>query len=397
MSRSQSAGLPGLASARLAALAGLLCAGAVLAAPSAVRAGPAPPASAGQRDELTSVFCTGPGTCMAVGEQGKVNKPVFTLAETWTAGRWRVLPTPRPAGVVGSQLLSVACLGPARCVAVGFATQTSDAVFGLVQVWNGRTWRALRLPGASSSVQMLPDGVSCLRRGCLIVGSYASGHAYPLAAWLTDSSVRMLRPPVPPHAQGAGFGGVSCVEPASCMAVGGQARGTATPALAERWNGRRWRVLATPNPPHAASSTLSQVSCVSPARCLAVGAVNYFNRTGVFARNQAWASGHWRAVQVTGRQPGNPSLSAVSCTPAFTCLAVGVTQSARAFAQTWNGTTLRPAPARQIPGIGPTAIDCTAVARCVAVGLRGGAGLAFSTAAELWNGRTWRSLAAASP
>ena len=384
--------------ARLAALAGMLSlAGSALTAGSAQASPAVAGARAGQRDELSGVSCTSGASCMAVGERGLVNKPVRTLAEQWAAGRWRVLATPSPSDVVGSELLAVSCAGPGRCVAVGFSTRTSDAVFGLVQVWNGRTWRALRLPGASPSVQMLPTGVSCLRRGCLIVGSYASGPAYPLAFWVTGSSLRRLHPALPPHAAGAGFGGVSCTGSASCMAVGGQLRGSATPALAESWNGRHWRVLATPNPPHAADSGLNQVSCVSAARCFAVGSVNYFNRTGVFARNAVWAGSRWRTVRLTGRQAGNPPLSAGSCTPTFTCLAVGVSQSARAFAQAWNGTVLRPAPARQIPGIGPTAIDCTSAARCVAVGLHGGTGQAFSAAAELWNGRTWRSLAPASP
>jgi hypothetical protein len=384
--------------ARLAVLASLLClANSALAVPP-VQASPAAAARASQRDELEGVSCTSPATCMAVGERGPVNRPVRTLAESWTGGRWHVLPTPSPVGVVDSELLDVSCSGPARCVAVGFSTRTSDAVFGLVQVWNGRTWRALRVPGASStSLQLLPVGVSCLRNGCLIVGDYAVGPNYPLAMWVTGSKLHVLHPAVPAHAAGAAFSGVSCTGPDSCLAVGGQLGGSTTPALAESWNGQKWRVLATPNPANAADSSLGQVSCVSAARCFAVGSVDYFNRTGVFARNLVWTGGRWRAVRLTGRQPHNPALSAASCTRAFTCLAVGVNQSARPFAQIWNGTSLRPSPARLMKGFGPTWVDCTSAAHCIAVGLRDEPGLAFGTAAELWNGHTWRSLAPASP
>lgn|GEM_PF-3229753 len=85
-----------------------------------------------------------------------------------------------------------------------------------------------------------------------------------------------------------------------------------------------------------------------------------------------------------------------------TCPSVGVSPGSqrpggRDTGHFWNGAILRPAQARQILGIGPTAIDCPTAAYCVAVGLRVGARLAFSAAAELWNGWTSRSLATASP
>src|ERR1039458_10698773 len=51
--------------------------------------------------------------------------------------------------------------------------------------------------------------------------------------------------------------GVSCVSVGACIAVGDMKNGAGTKVtLAERWNGRRWSVQATPNPAGALSADL---------------------------------------------------------------------------------------------------------------------------------------------
>ena len=67
--------------------------------------------------------------------------------------------------------------------------------------------------------------------------------------------------------------GVSCPRPAMCMAVGDRARaiGTDQP-LAERWDGNRWRVVATQAVAGKnGASYLETLSCATPTRCLAIG------------------------------------------------------------------------------------------------------------------------------
>jgi len=60
--------------------------------------------------------------------------------------------------------------------------------------------------------------------------------------------------------------------------VGLYTRDQANFALAERWDGVRWSIQATPVPVGAQSSELLAVSCSSITACTAVG--DYTNRAG---------------------------------------------------------------------------------------------------------------------
>jgi hypothetical protein len=55
--------------------------------------------------------------------------------------------------------------------------------------------------------------------------------------------------------------------------VGGDSTGT----VAESWNGTRWSVQATPNPPTAGETFFEGVSCTSATTCTAAG---YYDSTG---------------------------------------------------------------------------------------------------------------------
>jgi len=134
------------------------------------------------------------------------------------------------------------------------------------------------------------------------------------------------------------------------MAVGGDGAGG---ALAERWNGRRWAVRATAP---GSDELLSAVSCTSAMACTAVG----------FHTIERWNGAEW-AIQ---RSPGiRGSLAGVSCATAHACTAVGEGIKG-AVAEHWNGSkwviqrTPRPA-RRTLAGV-----SCTSARVCTAVGFR---------------------------
>src|SRR5262249_56611591 len=70
-----------------------------------------------------------------------------------------------------------------------------------------------------------------------------------------------------PAKGGAFLFGVSCPSSSWCTAVGLSNRGS----LAERWNGRRWRIQPTPNPAGSQNVVLNGVGCYSGSACTAVG------------------------------------------------------------------------------------------------------------------------------
>jgi hypothetical protein len=65
---------------------------------------------------------------------------------------------------------------------------------------------------------------------------------------------------------------VSCTASSNCVAAGSRDDNSGiTPAtLIERWNGLRWALVPSPNPPRSLSA-LSGISCVSASLCMAVG------------------------------------------------------------------------------------------------------------------------------
>ncbi len=189
--------------------------------------------------------------------------------------------------------------------------------------------------------------------------------------------------------------GVSCVTARNCLAVGidHNARPGAGGPLAETWNGATWRTVGVRLPPGATAGVLSGVSCVSAARCVAVGS-SYDKGSGRgFALADTWNGRAWTPVQLPGPGGADASLSGVSCKSAASCVAVGSSVSggpAVPLAEIWDGkrwTQTRP-PASggglTISDLG--AVSCASPARCVAVSVSEGPPVAVI---ESWNGRVW--------
>jgi hypothetical protein len=64
---------------------------------------------------------------------------------------------------------------------------------------------------------------------------------------------------------------VSCPSTKSCFAVGNQRSGAFYKTLVEHWDGRRWSVMASPEPSGASVTILNAVSCPTLSNCAAVG------------------------------------------------------------------------------------------------------------------------------
>jgi hypothetical protein len=81
--------------------------------------------------------------------------------------------------------------------------------------------------------------------------------------------------------------------------AGGQ-RGEVT--LAARWNGKSWSLLHTPNVPRPAlNSMLDAISCASPTACIAVGNSDRgIGKTGYATHDRAlaewWNGTKWRML-----------------------------------------------------------------------------------------------------
>jgi hypothetical protein len=196
--------------------------------------------------------------------------------------------------------------------------------------------------------------------------------------------------PSPPGSISSVFADVSCTSAANCIAVGTGDTTTGTFALAERWNGSKWTVQATPA---AADASLGGVSCSSPSSCTAVG--SYRKGSSALTLAERWDGARW-TIQTTPNRAGSThnSFHAVSCPTATSCMAVGmfldpIAKYYRPLVEHWNGSTwaiqTTPSPSTLIELSG---VSCTSASACTAV---------FDTIAERWNGTTWTVQTLAKP
>jgi hypothetical protein len=101
----------------------------------------------------------------------------------------------------------------------------------------------------------------------------------------------MLPTPSPAGTAISSLLGVACAGPSACTAVGSSITATgASQAVAEHWNGTRWRIQPTPKLSQGAS--LNGVSCTSASACTAVG------RSGVGPLAERWNGARW-SIQAT--------------------------------------------------------------------------------------------------
>jgi hypothetical protein len=232
------------------------------------------------------------------------------LAEGWNGNSWTIQSTTNP----GTGALSgVSCTTPTACTAtvIGFNQ-------ALAERWDGTSWTLQAAPGSPF------NGVSCTSAtACTAVGEGDDGTFLPgtqAEAW--DGTSWTIQPT--PNPSGASsLSGVSCTSATACTAVGYSNNGSTDLPLAERWDGSTWAIQTTPTPSGATDSSLSGVSCSSATECTAVG--SYDDSSGVqVALVERWDGSTW-TIQNTPIPSGatGSSLSAVSCTSATACTAVG--------------------------------------------------------------------------
>ena len=341
--------------------------------------------------ELLSVSCASASACTATGNSTNSSGVSVTLAAQWNGASWSLKPTPSPAGSPFSYLNSVACTSPSACTAVG-AYQTSSGAFRtLAARWNGNAWHRQATPSPTGSSVLI--GVACASgTACTAVGYSNAGQTPAAVAERWDGSAwKVQAAPNRPGAASSILFGVACTSPSGCIAVGMTTSRTRAPAtLAERWDGRSWRVQPTPNPPQGGGS-LNGVSCTSARACTAVGGSN----AGTVA--ERWNGTRW-VIQPTPNPSGSAGsfLNSVACTSASFCTAVGgqidsAGNSVGPLAELWNGTrwTIQPVP--KLPGGGLTGVSCTSKVACTAVGsVSGPSSSGPATLAERWDGTKWR-------
>ncbi len=272
---------------------------------------------------LGAVTCIDEHRCVAVGGR----KGRGTLVELWNGRSWRAVPSPNPRRARSAGLSGVSCPSRRFCVAVGSYTPRGQSNHHpLIERWDGRRWRPAAFPpkgiGAMGSILL---GVSCTTsRFCLAVGEKTtSGDTdEPLAvAWHGRSwSISRAFSAATARTQGD-LHAVSCAGPRRCMAVGSVVETRSQRVIAAVGMGAHWRVSTPPAPKPMFEWALTGLSCPSPRLCWTVGSPAVGRGLDVVLdryRDRRW----WRAPA-----PISPRLQAtmegLACGTRASCMAVG--------------------------------------------------------------------------
>ena len=255
------------------------------------------PAPAGATDTaLLSVSCTSSSFCVAVGAAftGDSSSDTLPFAIMWNGLSWSMAAgLNAPSGFNDTELAGVSCTGPAWCMAVGFATNTSTSVNEtLAEQWDGATWSSSSSASAPGTGAEALLAVSCTGpSNCMAVGPVrrtASHSPCPTGSFgirvgLGHHATRIRRP----GTATSGSVNVHDVPHSPPLDI---------EVLAEQWNGTSWTVSPAAAPAGATDPEFDGVSCAGIGFCMATGFANLSSSISSFS--EEWSNGTWSEVSV---------------------------------------------------------------------------------------------------
>jgi hypothetical protein len=183
--------------------------------------------------DMSSVSCSSPDMCVAVGQYFDSSRNLQSAPFTWSRlDGWsqgvEVQP-PNAAPDPGATLSSVSCSSDGNCAAVGEYKDNSNDIQGLLLTESSGTWTASEVvlpPNADSNAGVSLLSVSCPSDGnCTAVGSYGSSND-PQGLLLTETSgswgtgQQAVLPDDHGSPAGVSLNSVSCASAGNCSAVG---------------------------------------------------------------------------------------------------------------------------------------------------------------------------------
>ena len=286
---------------------------------------------------LNGVSCPSATSCFAVGysQSGHAPNAFSTLVEHWNGHTWSIMTSPNPvgSGTPNSYLHAVSCRSTTSCFAVG--NTVFHGARTLVEHWNGHAWSIVTSPNPAGFEYHTLGGVSCpSTTSCFAVGISQGSTVRALVEHWNGRTWSIMTRPTPTGSDATDLSHVSCSSTASCVAVGSYSVGAAGKSLVEQWNGHTWSIMTSPNPTRATSTALNGVSCPTPADCFAVGVFSREVSRGALGVGVAektlverWNGRTWSIM--TSPDPTRPGgfdlmvLNGVSCHRKSSCFAVG--------------------------------------------------------------------------
>ncbi len=281
--------------------------------------------------------CSASGSCTAVGttETGSTDE---AIADTMSGGAFGtpVAVTP-PAGAVagGTDVLSsVACSSPGNCVAVGYFEASPGTTTGMVAIESGGMFSIANVvPEPAGTTGAVLQSVACTSAlGCTAVGSFTTGGATePLTVAIAGGVAQTGKAaPLPQGATAGNLTSIACSNATDCLAVGEVGTSSLTEPYAVSSSAGAFSAPSVLSAPaeidtNAAltSDVLTGVTCASAGNCIVVG--NYDNeylgiQSSIYTESGSVFSGP-TGVQTVGY--ATFGLTGVACGAGGNCAIVG--------------------------------------------------------------------------
>jgi hypothetical protein len=300
---------------------------------------------------------------LALGVAAIIVAALYAVPAGAGAAAWSSQSVP-PQLVPSGGLTGVSCPSAAGCAAVGAWKNPAGLTVPLAKARIGGQWINVPVPNPAGSPSSSLSAVSCTASGmCMAVGSYTNtlGKTVTLAEESVGTSRFIVATLNPAGASSSTLSGVSCPDPSDCVAVGHVEISGGLSDLIERWNGSAWSIQTAPVPAGAVDPGFSAVSCSSARACTAVGSDVPDGGQGSSVGGtlaERWDGQTWSA-QNTADPAGATSdgLSSVSCPSSTSCTTVGSFSvdgsPGLPLAEHWDGTawTLQPTPGLPDPAV----------------------------------------------
>jgi hypothetical protein len=281
---------------------------------------PSPGATDNSLNGVTAVNATNIWT---VGLSQNGSSPSQTLIEHYNSTSWQVVASPN-VGTSYNQLDGVATLSASNIWAVGFYRNSSGTNQTLIEHWNGTNWQVVASPNLGTGQNSLYAVAAVRASNIWTVGNYTnnSGTNQTLIEHWNGTTWKIVPSPnsgTTPN----NLWGVAAVSATNIWAVGsdGAPASPPTQTLIEHWNGKHWKVVASPNM-GTAHNSLSGVTAVSATNIWTVGAYENSNGPGQ-TLIENWNGSAWKVVPSPNVGTSDNGLSSVAAVSASNLWAIG--------------------------------------------------------------------------
>jgi len=352
---------------------------------------------------LLSVTCASASDCWTVGYYYDANSGVFqTLMEHWDGTLWTAVSSPSTSATQNNYPWGVTCAAPSDCLAVGYYHDDSlDVDLSLIERWDGTSWTIVGSPVTHGIQPNFLWDVTCVSVvDCWAVGNYEDENTgidqTLIERWDGRSWTIVASPNTSPLVQNY-LWGVTCVTGSDCWAAGYYLYVDATQnavyqTLIEHWDGSSWAISPSPNTSAILNNYLYDVTCVTASDCWAVG---YYD-DGIYYQTliEHWDGASWTIVSSPNTE--HNTLSGVTCVSASDCWAVGYyydydADSYQNLIDRWDGISWAIVPS---PSTSATqdnrlsSVTCASASECWTIG-RYSNGIFDQTQIERWDGASW--------